>query len=120
MADVPPPALSIGDASVTEGNSGTKTVLLTVSLSRAASSPVSVAYASGGGNATAGVDYVAAGSTLSIPAGSSSGTISLGIIGDAVRESTESFLVTLSAPAGATILDGSATVRIQDDDKGKR
>ena len=55
-------SLSIGDASVTEGNSGTKTLSFPVTLSSAASSGFTVRYATQDGTATvAGNDYVGIG-----------------------------------------------------------
>ncbi len=68
--------LSISDASVTEGNSGTVLVPVTVRLSAPASGPVTVAYATQDGTATAGVDYVATSGTLVFAAGETSKTIS--------------------------------------------
>ena len=63
------PSLSIADVSISEGNTGTKTVTLTVTLSAAYSSPVTVAYATGGGTATAGTDYMAKSGTLDLRGG---------------------------------------------------
>ena len=48
------PTISIGDASVVEGNSGTKQMIFTVSLSKAATGPVTVGYATADDTATAG------------------------------------------------------------------
>jgi len=63
------PSLSIGDVSIAEGDSGTKTATFTVSLSSAAASTVSFNVATANGTATAGSDYVALASTaLSITA----------------------------------------------------
>ena len=61
---VTPPAISISDASVVEGNSGTATLSFTVVLSKAANKPTSVSYATADGTATAPADYASAGSTL--------------------------------------------------------
>ena len=52
--------MSIAGVTVSEGDSGTKIAEFDVTLSRANALPVSVAYATGGGSATAGTDYVAA------------------------------------------------------------
>jgi hypothetical protein len=53
------PALSIGDVSISEGNSGTKQATFTVSLSAASASAVGFDIATANGTATAGSDYVA-------------------------------------------------------------
>ena len=76
------PSLSIADASVTEGNSGTTTANFTVTLSAAATSTVTVNYATANGTATAGSDYVAASGTLTFTAGQTSKTIPVTVNGD--------------------------------------
>ncbi|WP_431302136.1 Calx-beta domain-containing protein [Sediminicoccus sp. BL-A-41-H5] len=110
------PSLAIADASITEGNAGTKVMNLTVTLSAAASGPVSVAYATANGTATAGSDYTAKSGTLTFAAGETSKTIQVSITGDAAVEANEAFTVNLSNAMGATIADGSATATITNDD----
>ena len=51
--------ISINDLSVLEGNSGTTAFNFTVSLSAAATFPVTVKYATADGTATAPTDYTA-------------------------------------------------------------
>ncbi len=63
------PSVSIADASVAEGNSGTKNLAFTVSLSAASTSQVTVAYATSNGTATAGQDYTAKSGTLTFAPG---------------------------------------------------
>ena len=53
------PLVSIGDAAVVEGSSGTRALEFAVSLSRPAATPVTVAFDTEDGTATAGSDYVA-------------------------------------------------------------
>ena len=53
-------AVSIANASVTEGNGGSKTVTLTLTLSAPAIGGETVAWATSNGTATAGSDYTAA------------------------------------------------------------
>ena len=65
--------MGIGDVTVTEGNTGTRAATFTVTLSAASGQPVTVAYATANGTATAGSDYQAASGTLTIPAGQTSG-----------------------------------------------
>ena len=66
------PRISINDVTVTEGNTGTRPITFTVSLSAAYDVPVTVHYATANGTATAGSDYQAASGTLTIPAGQTS------------------------------------------------
>jgi hypothetical protein len=113
------PTLSIADASVSEGNSGTKTLTFTVSLSPAATSAVTYNIATSNGTATSGSDYVASSLTgQSIAAGATSKTFAVTINGDTTTESNETFNVTLSGVSGATLGDGSAVGTISNDDGG--
>ena len=57
------PSVSVGDASVTEGNAGTTPLSFPVTLSAASTQPVSVTYATADGTATAPSDYAAASGT---------------------------------------------------------
>ncbi|MBS7790189.1 cellulase family glycosylhydrolase [Roseococcus sp. SDR] len=114
--DVAPPALSISDAQVTEGDAGTKQMLFTVSLSRAATSAVAVNFATQNGTATAGSDYVATTGTLSFAAGETSKTIAVTVNGDTAVETNESFNLLLSGASGATIADGTGVGTISNDD----
>ena len=110
------PGLSIADVSVKEGNSGTRLMTFTVTLSTAAAGPVTVAYSTADGTATSGSDYVAASGNLTFAAGEISKTITVKVKGDKVAEGNEAFTVRLGNAAGATIADGSATGTITNDD----
>ena len=112
----PLPTLSIGDASIVEGNSGTKQMVFTVSLSQAATGPVTVKYATADGTATAGQDYAAKSGTLTFAAGETQKTVSITVNGDKVAELNETLALNLSAPTGATLADGSAVGTILTDD----
>jgi hypothetical protein len=113
------PTLSIADASVSEGNSGTKTLTFTVSLSPAAAATVSYNIATSNGTATAGSDYVAASLVgQTIAAGGTSKTFAVTLNGDTTTESDETFTVTLSNVVGASLGDGTATGTITNDDGG--
>jgi len=112
----PPPSVSIGDAAVSEGNGGTGNLTFTVTLSKPATSPVTVAYTTANGTATAGQDFTAASGTVTFAAGETSKTVIVAIIGDTAVEPNETLTVTLSNPSGATIADGSGTGTITNDD----
>jgi Calx-beta domain/Beta-propeller repeat len=115
---VPPPlpSLSIADVSRGEGHSGTTQLTFTISLSSASSQAVTVAYATANGTASAGSDYQAASGTLTIPAGQTTGTITVLVNGDRLGEPNESFFVNLSGATNATILDGQGVGTILDDE----
>jgi hypothetical protein len=115
--DDPPALLSIGDASLAEGATGTRSLVFTATLSPFSGQDVSVAYATADGTAIAGSDYVAVSSgTLTIPAGSSSGTLAIGVRGDTLAEGDEVFFVNLSNPVNATLLDAGGDGTILNDD----
>ncbi|MCP2671226.1 choice-of-anchor D domain-containing protein, partial [Maricaulaceae bacterium EIL42A08] len=108
------PALSIADVTVNEGDG---TASFTVSLSAAPAATTTVDFATSDGTAEAGSDYTANSGTVTFVAGETSQTISVAITDDTADEPTpETFTVTLSNPANATIADGSATGSINDND----
>lgn len=111
-----PSVLSISDASISEGNSGTTMMTFTVSRSGAANA-VSFTYATEDGFASAPGDYTATSGTGSIAAGGAgSTTISVPIVGDSVSELHETFTVRLLSATGGTILDGVGVGTIRNDD----
>jgi len=110
------PRISIGDVTRTEGNSGTTLFAFTVSLSGASDVPVTVAYATADWSATAGSDYQAASGTLTIPAGQTTGTITVQVTADRRGEANESFFVNLSNPMNGGIADGQGVGSITDDE----
>ena len=109
------PTLAIQDASVTEGNSGTKELTFTVEVSEASGKPISVTFASADGSADSS-DYTATSGTLEIPAGQATGSISVQVSGDVDEEDDETLTMTLSAPTNATLGNAGATGTIVNDD----
>ena len=110
------PTLSLGDAAVIEGNSGTTPATFTASLSAASAQAITVGYATGGGTATAGTDYQAVTGILTFSPGTLTRTLSVNVVGDTQVESDETFQVTLSSPSGATLGDAQGEATIGDDD----
>ncbi len=114
--NTPSPWLQVRDLTVTEANTGTRAAVFTVTLSEPHSEAVTVVYATGNGTATADSDYQAASGMLIIPAGQTTGTITVLVNGDRLGEPNESFFVNLSSPTNAFILDGQAVGSIMDDE----
>ena len=111
------PVLSIGDARVDEGDTGSVTLDFTVALDRAAAAAaVSVDWATSDGSARAGEDYTAGSGTVTFNAGDVRRTVTVTVAGDTVDEPNETLAVTLSGASGAEIGDGVATGTITDDD----
>lgn len=115
------PTISIADLSVIEGNTGSTNANFTVTLSGPSVQDILVVYSTFNGTAVSGQDYQRVfGNVLSIPAGSTSVTATVRIVGDFLIEPDEQFLVLLQSPQNATIADGQATgTIINDDSNGK-
>ena len=109
-----PPALSVADASAREGPGAT--LDFAVTLSRAASAPVTVRYATRDGTAKKGKDYSKAKGTLSFAAGETAKTVSVALLDDAHDEGSETFRLVLKKAEGAAIADGEATGTIENSD----
>ncbi len=110
------PTITVGDATLVEGNSGTSPMSFPVTLSNPSAFDVSFTAQTQNGTATAGSDYESLTTTVTIPAGMTSGTIFVGIIGDTVTEPDETFTLALSNPSNATLGNTSATGTITNDD----
>ena len=117
---VTPPAISIADASVTEGNAGASTLAFSVTLSKASKQASSVSFATANGTAAAPGDYASASGKLTFAPGETSKTINVSVVGDTAFEQDETLTVSLSGPVNATVADGSATGTITNDDPAYR
>lgn len=106
-------------SSFVEGNSGSKTVNLTVRLSKAATStPATVQWSvTGAAGDSASTDLSATSGTLSFGSNVFEQTISLNILGDTTKETDEKFTFTLSSLNGASVGPmGTHTLTITNDD----
>jgi hypothetical protein len=109
----------VGNAALIEGNTGTTTAAVVVTLSQpSARQTVTVNYATQAGTAAAGVDYLATSGTLTFAPGETSKTISVRVIGDRLAEPDETFFVKLSGARNAKTDAAYATgvVTIVDDE----
>ncbi len=114
--DVPDVVFSSATYSVAE-NVVSGTASITVELSQAPLSPVTVNYTTDDGTALAGADYATASGTLNFTAGDTSETFSVPITDDSTGEGFEIVNLTLSNPSGATLgAQNTAALTIQDDD----
>jgi autotransporter-associated beta strand protein len=96
-----PPALSINDVTVTEGQSGTTEAAFTVTLSQPVEEAFSVQYTTVNGTASAPSDYTAQSGTLVFLPGTTSQTIIVPVNGDSTVEGDETFFVKLFGLAGS-------------------
>ena len=113
-----PAALSVADASVTEGPGAV--LEFAVTLDRARHAAVTVDYATSDGpspnGAVAGSDYTAASGTLTFAAGETEKTVPVAVLDDSHDEGSETMTFTLSNASGARIADGEATGTIDNSD----
>ena len=108
-------AFSIGDATVTEGDSGTTVLTYTISRTNGAGA-ATVNWATSDGTATAGADYVAGSGTASFADGETTTTITVVVNGDTAIEGDETVTVTLTNPSTGTLSDATGTGTISNDD----
>jgi len=112
-----PTTVTIAATDSSAGEPGTNTGTLTLTRVGTTAIPLTV-YFSVSGSATVGTDYGSLGTSVVIPAGISSQTITLTPVNDSVVESSETVVLTLAAGTGYTVgAASSATVTIADDDQ---
>jgi len=110
-----PPSIAVSDVKVTETNSPS-TATFTVSLSEAASAPVSVNYATADSTARAPADYTAATGTVWFAVGERTKQVPVTVAGDTLYELTEKFFLNLTNPSGGTVAENRGTATIRNDD----
>jgi hypothetical protein len=114
--DDPAPRIVVSDSLKLEGASGTSQMIFIVSLDRRSEFPVTVSFSTVDGTAKAGADYLSRSGVLTFAPGITSLPLAVTIYGDRVRESNERFTVRLSGPLNSSILRGTATGTIVNDD----
>jgi hypothetical protein len=111
------PAISVGNASLSEGNGpNNKYIVVPVFLAAPSGETITVQYATNDGTAVAGQDYVTQGGLLTFAPGVTQQNLFIELIGDTAIEGDEIFNIVLSNASGAPIADTSATATIVNDD----
>ena len=108
------PSLSVRDASADEESGPLRFIVERTGASAVA---VSANWATADGTATSPADFTGADGTVTIAPDETTATISVTLTADDDDESDETFGVTLSSPVEGTILRGSATGTILDNDE---
>ena len=103
-----PPGLAVADAEVDEAAEDAALAFV-VTLDRAASGAVTVAYETSDGTAVAPADYTSTSGTLTFAVGETTKTVSVPVQNDALDEGNETMTLTLSDPTGAYLADAAAT-----------
>ena len=117
--DTPPSVLTLGpNVSVTEGTGTGATATVQVLLSRPASGDLELFWSADGTSASSPADFAGGSNSLLVPAGATTASISVPVVGDSVDEFNEMFAVTLTDALGNAVLGArtSANVSITDDD----
>lgn len=116
-----PPAISIENISLSEGNSGTRAAVFRLHLSAPSGVPVKVTAStqdSGLHPATVNDDYVSlAPTSFTFTTGQTDLLVRVNIKGDLTREVNETFALKLTSPINATIAKSSAVCTILNDDE---
>ena len=96
------PVITIGDATVNEGSTGTVDAAFTVKLTEPSPQPVYVDWDTGDSSAVAPGDYQDDGGTLTFAPGQTSKVVHVTVNGDDLVEGDEQFYVDLSGLIGAS------------------
>ena len=114
--DDPPPALSVEDVTVSEGDTGYPVALFPVRLSAPSALIVRFTAATSNGTATAGADYVATTRQLMFPPGITNLPVAVVLRPDTMVEPDEYFYLHLLNPSNATLARAQAVCTILNDD----
>jgi hypothetical protein len=104
--------------SIEEGDDGSREMVVTVSLSAVTTRDVQANYSTVDGTALAGQDYSTMTGGLTIPAGETTTTVTIPILGDAAAEPNETFGFIISSAIGATAPLTPDVLTILNDDPG--
>ncbi len=110
------PTVSIGDTTVTEGDTGTRNAVFRVRLQNAGDGTASVNFLTRDGSAVAPADYLRTGGAVTLTANRPTADVVVAVVGDLQGEGDEAFFVDLVNPDGAVIGDGRGRGTIRDDD----
>jgi hypothetical protein len=108
------PRLGVGSAFALKGNTGTSDAVISIALSIPSANVVMAQYATADALGVQGVDYVSTTGTVTFPAGTTSESLVIPIIGDRLARGNKKFKISLSTPTGALLGAASASVLIRD------
>jgi len=110
------PSISVREAVILEGNSGTTQATFVVALSGPASQSVSCSFATANGTAIAGSDYIATSGALTFAPGEVEKPVVVLVNGDTVDEPQETYFLDISNVQNATVSSSRGNGFIVDDD----
>jgi hypothetical protein len=110
------PLVSMADVA---GQENVGTIWFTVTLSEPSSKMITINYATSDLSATANLDYIPVSGTITFEPGVITQTIPVTILDDMLYEGDESFVLSLSDPVNAVVVDEEREALILDDDEKK-
>jgi hypothetical protein len=110
------PSISVRDAVVVEGNTGTTQATFVVALSSITSQSVSFSFTTSNGTATAGSDYIAVSGALTFTPGEVEKSVVVLVNGDTVDEAQETYFLDISNVQNATVSSSRGNGFIVDND----
>jgi uncharacterized repeat protein (TIGR01451 family) len=114
--DDSPPVILFSDVSILEGNSGSTTGAMTITLSQPSGRTVTVGYVMQDGTALQGSDYVSTSGTLTFTPGLTNRSISFQVLGDTSVEESEGFFIIFHSATNASLPNTAAVISIANDD----
>jgi uncharacterized repeat protein (TIGR01451 family) len=108
--------ISVTGGSLLEGNAGLTNAQFKFTLSSTSSLPVSVQYQTIAGTAVSGTDFAPKVGMLTIPPGTTNGTLSVPVFSDTVWEPDKTLFLHLSQPQNAILLTNETVATILNDD----
>lgn len=114
--DDAPPAVSLTDVQLAEGDSGLTPAVITLTLAATSQVTATVQVDTQAGTAAAGADYQTVSELVTFAPGQMSQTITVQLVGEQIFETDETVQLLLSNPQNSTISTGTATLTLQNDD----
>lgn len=115
------PQAVVSDASTPEGDiGGSNKLQFAVTLDKAATGAINIAYATSNGTAIAGTDYTETSGTVSFSSGDTTKTIEVPVIGNEDVQASRTLMLSLSGASGATLKRATAIGTIIDDDHARQ
>jgi chitinase len=109
--------LVVSDATVVEGDSGTpRTLVVPIALTNSATQDLFITWTTVDGTAVAGTDYTHKSGTVKIPQLGRQVNVSIPLLPNQLSQLNRTFSIQVTSAPGATVLDGTGTVTIRDDD----
>lgn len=112
--------IAIGNATTTEGDSGSLPMTFPITVTPASAVPITLTVNTANGTATAGADYTAiTGGSFTIPANTTNIDLDVTVLNDLIVETDETFTVTISNASSGTIVTSQALGTIVDNDSAE-